>query len=264
MTVTVANTANTNTFDYWRNRTNELAYAMTTQAVTVNSNIAVGNAGISGSFSFGNSSANSIVSPSSISVSNTITSVSVNLSNIIIGNASSNVTVNTTSVSILNTLLSNSSLKIGTATVNAVINSSALAISNSTANINITVPNTAQISGGNYYLNANGSWAGVSSSSSNGSITTSSTSVATLDSFAISSYYGAEYLVQANNSSGYHLTKLLVMHDGVTGYITEYGTILSSSSLGTFSATISSGNVAVQFTPAASTTTTVRYVRTIL
>ena len=34
MTVTVANTANTNTFDYWRNRTNELAYAMSTYAVT--------------------------------------------------------------------------------------------------------------------------------------------------------------------------------------------------------------------------------------
>ena len=34
MTVTVANTGNTNTFDYWRNRTNELAYAMTTYVVT--------------------------------------------------------------------------------------------------------------------------------------------------------------------------------------------------------------------------------------
>lgn len=50
MTIIVANTANTNTFDYWRNRTNELAYAMSTYAVTVGSNSAVGNATIIGTF----------------------------------------------------------------------------------------------------------------------------------------------------------------------------------------------------------------------
>ena len=48
MTVIVANTANTNTFDYWRNRTNELATAMSTKAVTVDSNTATGNAAITG------------------------------------------------------------------------------------------------------------------------------------------------------------------------------------------------------------------------
>jgi hypothetical protein len=64
MTVTVANTSNTNTFDYWRNRTNELAYAMSTYAVTAgSSNAASGNASITGSFfantiSVGNSSVN--------------------------------------------------------------------------------------------------------------------------------------------------------------------------------------------------------------
>jgi len=68
MTVTVANTANTNTFDYWRNRTNELAYAMSTYAVTAGgTNTAVGNAAISGNFnansiSIGNSSVNVAIS----------------------------------------------------------------------------------------------------------------------------------------------------------------------------------------------------------
>ena len=67
MTATVANTANTNTFDYWRNRTNELAYAMSTLAVTAGgSNAAVGNASITGNFnantlSVGNSSVNTII-----------------------------------------------------------------------------------------------------------------------------------------------------------------------------------------------------------
>ena len=67
MTVTVANTSNTNTFDYWRNRTNELAYAMTTYAVTAgSSNAAVGNAAITGNFNantlrIGNSTINTSI-----------------------------------------------------------------------------------------------------------------------------------------------------------------------------------------------------------
>lgn len=50
MTAAVQNTLTTNSFDFWRNRTNELAYAMSTLAVTVNSNTAVGNAVITGTF----------------------------------------------------------------------------------------------------------------------------------------------------------------------------------------------------------------------
>lgn len=73
MTVTVANTSNTNTFDYWRVRTNELASAMSVYAVTAGStNAAAGNAAITGNFyantiSVGNSTVNV-----SISTSNTV------------------------------------------------------------------------------------------------------------------------------------------------------------------------------------------------
>ena len=68
MTVNVANTANTNTFDYWRNRTNELAYAMSTYAVTAGgSNAAVGDASVTGrinanTVSVGNASVNVVIS----------------------------------------------------------------------------------------------------------------------------------------------------------------------------------------------------------
>lgn len=50
MTVAVANVTNSNTFAHWLARTNEMAYALSTVAVTVNSNTAVGNAAISGTF----------------------------------------------------------------------------------------------------------------------------------------------------------------------------------------------------------------------
>ena len=67
MTVLVANVDITDTFDNWRNRTNELSAAMSNAAVTVNSNTAVGNAAITGTFSanvvfVGNSSSNVIIS----------------------------------------------------------------------------------------------------------------------------------------------------------------------------------------------------------
>jgi hypothetical protein len=71
MTVSVQQVSNTNTFDFWKNRTNELANAMSTVAVTTNSNTAVGNAAISGTFtanvlSVSNSTVNTSISvPSS-------------------------------------------------------------------------------------------------------------------------------------------------------------------------------------------------------
>lgn len=51
MTVTVQQVANTNSFDFWVKRTNELSTAMTNVVVTTDSNTAVGNAAITGKFS---------------------------------------------------------------------------------------------------------------------------------------------------------------------------------------------------------------------
>ena len=69
MTVSVNAIANTNTFDFWRNRTNELANAMSTVAVTVNSNTATGNADITGSFTANVLIANTVrVSNSTVNV----------------------------------------------------------------------------------------------------------------------------------------------------------------------------------------------------
>jgi hypothetical protein len=81
MTVAVANVANTNTFDYWRNRTNELATAMSNVVVSVNSNTAAGNAEITGSFTanvliantvrVSNSTVNVVIKvPTSVQISN--------------------------------------------------------------------------------------------------------------------------------------------------------------------------------------------------
>ena len=58
MAVNIANTNNTNTFEYWRLRTNNMANAFRTKAVTTSSNTTSGSAAITGTFSGGNLKAN--------------------------------------------------------------------------------------------------------------------------------------------------------------------------------------------------------------
>ena len=77
MTIDVAQTSNTNTFEYLINRTNDLANAMSTYTVTTNSNTAAGNAAISGQFwsntvLVGNSTVNiEIIQPNTVQAAST-------------------------------------------------------------------------------------------------------------------------------------------------------------------------------------------------
>ena len=75
--------------------------------------------------------------------------------------------------------------------------------------------------------------------------TTATTQVA-IATFAAATFRGAEFTIQVTNStdSTYHLTKILLIHDGTTPGITEYGTVFTGSAAeATFDADISSGNV---------------------
>ena len=79
-----------------------------------------------------------------------------------------------------------------------------------------------------------------------------------MDSFSATTYRSAEYLIQLSNSAdatAYHTTKLIVAHDGITPYSTEYGTIITNTSLGTFAVDINGGNVRVRLTASAATVT---------
>lgn len=74
MTVTVANVANTNTFDYWRVRTNELATAMSNVVVTT-ANPAVGNASIIGTFTA------NVLAGNTVYLSNSTSNVTISIPN---------------------------------------------------------------------------------------------------------------------------------------------------------------------------------------
>ena len=80
--------------------------------------------------------------------------------------------------------------------------------------------------------------------------TTTTTSSQTLDSFAKATYKSALYHVAAHKSTDFHSSLFLIGHDGSTVYVTEYGGLLSGSSLYSLDATISGDNVVVQVTPA--------------
>lgn len=194
MTIEVSNTANTNTFDYWRNQTNRLAYAMSTAVMTTdaspNTVTASGNAAITGSFT----------------------------ANVLIANT--------------------------------------VRVSNTTANIVISVPNTTQISSGDYFLNANGNWTAVITPVTTAATNTSGLSSQLIDSYSMSDYGGVEFFVRVkdNNANGYQATKILTFHNGVTAFSTEYGSMVSNSTLGTFSVAANTSHVRLSMTPTSSNT----------
>jgi len=217
MTITVANTANTNTFDYWRNRTNELADAMTNKTITVDSNTATGNAAITGTFS-----ANVLF----------------------LGNTTVNLTSNSTSIVFGNTVQ------------NTVVNTSSIFISNSTSNLTISIPTTSQYANGKFFLNANGSFTLVEALIK-GNIETSGTTNTEINNFLTNTFSSAEYLlaVKDNNANNYQSSKILITHDVDNAYLSEYAIIVSNNYVGSFFANSNTSHVRLYFEPTSSNTT---------
>jgi len=82
-----------------------------------------------------------------------------------------------------------------------------------------------------------------------------STSQYTCDSMSATIFRSARYTIQITNTTDdtYHLTEMLLIHDGTTPSISEFGTIFTGSAAeAVFTADISSGNVRLLATPASS------------
>lgn len=92
------------------------------------------------------------------------------------------------------------------------------------------------------------------------SITANTTT--TIDTFSATTYRSAEYLVQITQGTKYTVSKVLLIHDGTTPTMTEYGVVeIGASRIPvTVSTTISGGNVLLQvtITDAATTNATVK------
>ena len=70
-----------------------------------------------------------------------------------------------------------------------------------------------------------------------------------IETFAVSTYRTAKYIVQASSTTNYHSTEVLLIHDNTNVYMTEYGTIFSNISLMTLDADIVNGEVRLLCSP---------------
>jgi len=90
---------------------------------------------------------------------------------------------------------------------------------------------------------------------------TATTADQIVDTFSAVNYRTAKYLISMSHATlGYHATEVLVIHNGTDVYMTEYGTLFTQASLGTFSGSIVSEMVRLTVTPI-NTNTTVKLQR---
>ena len=92
--------------------------------------------------------------------------------------------------------------------------------------------------------------------------TVATTAQSAIDTFATATYRSAKYIVQITQGPNYQVSEIMVIHDGTNTTMTEYGMMNTGISLGTFTTDISSGNVRLLITMAASTSATINITRT--
>ena len=254
--LTIANTYLANTFDHWRNRTNETAYALSTCVVTTDANSgstpATGNGGITGTFL-----ANNLTITYDISSGNNLSVNSISVNTIAVGTGK----VNSSYISVGNTIS------------NAVINTTAFVVQNTSSKAVLPIPDPDLIdqpSGhSSYFLNANNSWVHVPQDVYNGIAIGTGISTLVVDTFSLSplgdtNFTCAEYLLSVVDQvtpANRYVTKVLVMISYGTGtdgtaYMTEYGGLQlgQASGIGSFSVGITTGTFYLYFTPTVTTT----------
>jgi len=82
-----------------------------------------------------------------------------------------------------------------------------------------------------------------------------------IDAFLLNDFRSAKYLVQITSGTDYHVTEIMVIHNGSNVYMTEYATLYDNVLLATFDADISGGYVRLLTTPT-NTGSSIRVYRT--
>lgn len=255
MTVSInqVNTA-TNYLADWVTITNQVVAALANNCITANNSAGgqatVGNSFLQGIFAASNLQSNTIGGGNVTSSSNLTL-----ISNLVTINSSINIisgicTVNSTTVSVgANVLINATSFFIGNTTINTFANSSQLSV------VNFSIANS--ISTGNSTVNSVLSSVSLTIGTTLHSalnISTTGTSNQVVDSWATSTYRGAEYVlcVVDNSANNQEITKIMGLFNGS---ITEFGTILSNSAIGTFQGFQNTTSFILTFTPVSTSTT---------
>ena len=100
---------------------------------------------------------------------------------------------------------------------------------------------------------------------SDGRLSTTSTSLTTLDSWATATYQSAGYQITVKDtvSGDVQVTRIDMFHAAGTAYINQFSNMTSTADLATFSATISGGNAVLEITPASANNTQFTFSRTL-
>ena len=89
-------------------------------------------------------------------------------------------------------------------------------------------------------------------------------STVTLDSFPVPNYRSCHYIVQVTdtNNSWFHTTQIMLIHDGLNAFKSEYNIVTTHERLGSFDCTVDTGNVLLTFTPFYTSDKNIKVIRT--
>ena len=95
--------------------------------------------------------------------------------------------------------------------------------------------------------------------------TSTNTDIQLLDDFTGTSYRAGKYLLSIKDTDNnyYQSTEIMIMHDGTNAYLTEYATLISSVTLGIFTANVDSGAVRLYVQPT-NGSSVIKYHRTLI
>lgn len=85
-----------------------------------------------------------------------------------------------------------------------------------------------------------------------------------LDSFPATHYRSCHYIVQVtdNDYSWFHTSQIMIIHDGIKAFKSEYNIVITQQKLGEFESVVSLGNVNLTFTPFYSSNKNIKVIRT--
>ena len=95
-------------------------------------------------------------------------------------------------------------------------------------------------------------------------VSTSGIAAVLLDSFPVPDYRSCHYIVQITdeNNSWFQTSQVMVLHDGLHSFQTEYNIVSTHSKMGEISTQISGGNVQLLFTPFYTSDKNIKVIRT--
>ena len=88
------------------------------------------------------------------------------------------------------------------------------------------------------------------------------TAATAVDTFPIATYRSVKYIVQITQGTNYQVSEIMMIHNGTTVTMTEYGVMATNGSLGIFTSDINTGNARLLLTLTSSTSATINITRT--